>query len=151
MEQQNQSQDSSLFSLDIDATILNYLSEIIRWGRFLAIVGFVLCGVIFLAGIIISFVVNNLGNYYQGNLLGNLGIGFLIFFYIILAVIYFFPCLYLLRFCNAVKLALASNDQIQFTEGFKNLKTLFKYVGIITIVIISFYLLFFLFSLFRNL
>jgi Family of unknown function (DUF5362) len=143
MEQQNQQAESSLFNLSIDPSILNYLSETARWGKFLSILGFIVCGIMFLAGMAIPSMmsrVNSMGMV-QGNMFAGAGIGLLLFLYVIIAIIYFFPCLFLLRFSNAVKAAIASEDQFKLTESFKNLKKLFKYIGIVTIVILSFYAL----------
>jgi hypothetical protein len=146
MEQQNQNEESSLFDLNVEPSILNYLSETARWGKFLSIIGFIACSIMLLAGIIIPVVFNRMGNLGGNNLFGGIGFGFIFFIYVILALIYFFPCFYLLRFSNAIKSALASNDQLQLTEGFKNLKALFKYVGIFTIVILSLYALILVFG-----
>ncbi len=64
--------------------------------------------------------------------------------YIILAAIYFFPCLFLLRFSNKMKAALQTDDQALLTGSFQNLKIMFRFVGILTIIIIAFYLLAFI-------
>jgi hypothetical protein len=149
MEQQNDNQDSTIFNLNLDSTILNYLSETARWGKFLAIVGFIMCGILFLLGLILPAYFNKMSSYSpyrQQNVFGSMGVGFIFFIYIIIAIIYFFPCLYLLRFSNSTKAALASNDQFKLTDSFRNLKTLFKYVGVVTIVILSIYALMIVFG-----
>jgi predicted RND superfamily exporter protein len=66
--------------------------------------------------------------------------------YILLAVLYFFPCLYLLRFSNHMKVALATEDQTRLTTAFENLKSVFKFIGVLTIVILGIYVLAFLFG-----
>ena len=72
---------------------------------------------------------------------------YLLIFYILFAVLYFFPCLYLLRFSNKMKLALVADDQEMLTDSFRNLKALFRYVGILTLIILAFYALAIVFSL----
>ena len=141
MEQQNQ--DSSLFKLNIEPSILEYLSETARWGKFLSILGFIMCGIMVLAGMVLPSVMSKLGamGMGQGYLFGGLGIGMMLFIYIIIAIIYFFPCLYLFLFSRDMKSALASDDQFKLTESFRNLKRLFKYIGILTVVFLSFYAL----------
>jgi hypothetical protein len=53
--------------------------------------------------------------------------------------LYFFPCLYLFNFAKKMQLALRNNDQINLNDSLKNLKSNFKYVGILTIVMLSLY------------
>jgi hypothetical protein len=141
MEQQNQ--DSSLFKLNIEPSILEYLSETARWGKFLSILGFIMCGIMILAGMVLPSMMSKLSaiGMGQGNILGGLGIGMMLFIYVIITIIYFFPCLYLFLFSRDMKLALASDDQFKLTESFRNLKRLFKYIGVLTIVFLSFYAL----------
>jgi hypothetical protein len=142
MEQQNQQPESSLFNLSIEPSILNYLSETARWGKFLSILGFIMCGIMLLIGMVIPSMMTRMSAMgMAGNIFASLGFGFLIFFYIIIAIVYFFPCLYLFRFSSAMKAAIASDDQFKLTESFKNLKALFKYIGILTIVFLCFYVL----------
>ncbi|HEV3323949.1 MAG TPA: hypothetical protein VG052_00040, partial [Puia sp.] len=53
MEESNQ---SSLFELSIDHESHSHLSETARWAKFLAIVGFVSCGII----VIVSFFIGSI-------------------------------------------------------------------------------------------
>jgi hypothetical protein len=140
---QNQNQQQSIFGLNVDPAISAHLSEAARWGRFLAIVGFIFCGLIIIIGLVALASVGSLEREFGGRGSGfgsGLGAGLFVV-YILIAVIYFFPCLFLLRFSNAMKIAIAANDQVQLTESFKNLKVMFRYVGILTIIILCFYAL----------
>ena len=69
------------------------------------------------------------------------------FFYVIIAAIYFIPCLFLFRFANKMKLALSSNDQMALTTSFQNLKSMFRFFGIVTIIMISIYAIILLIAL----
>jgi hypothetical protein len=51
-----------------------------------------------------------------------------------MAVVGFFPLLYMLRFANQMRTALDGNDQEKLNESFQNLKRYFRYFGIITII-----------------
>ena len=53
--------------------------------------------------------------------------------------IWFFPLLFLLRFANKMRFALAGNDQQALNTSVQNLKICFRYVGIITIIILALY------------
>ncbi len=141
MEQTN---DKSLFSLSLDAQSRNFLSETAKWGKFLAIIGFIICVLIVALGIFIVTQTSQLdkvfGEYGGSSSLSGLGPA-MAAVYIIIAVIYFFPCLYLFRFSNHMNAAISSDDQANLTVAFQNLKSMFKFVGIFTIILISIYLL----------
>ena len=148
----DQFQSNNLFTLNVDNPIKSYLGETAKWGRFLAILGLVVCGLMVLGGLIMVTTFSNTpaGQSYDAN--GNANPFFaagpyLLIFYILFAVLYFFPCLYLLRFSNKMKLALVADDQEMLTESFRNLKALFRYVGILTLIILAFYALAIVFSL----
>jgi len=140
MEQNN---DQSLFGLSVDAQARSFLSETAKWGKFLAILGFILCVFIVLAGVLVATnyeefdkAINAYGN---NNPVKEMGpaVGIV---YVVGAIIYFFPCLYLLRFSNQTKTALASDDQTKLTSAFKNLKSMFRFVGVLTIIVIAIYI-----------
>ena len=140
-------ENQSLFGLNLDEQSKGFLAECARWGRFLAIMGFIVCVLVILAGVYIATagtqIMGGAFSQYGGTSSRGLG-GAVAFIYILIAVIYFFPCLYLFRFSSHMKAALAANDQANLTVSFQNLKSMFKYVGIITIVIISFYIVAFI-------
>ena len=147
MEQELQGQ-KPLFGLSIDPAIKSHLSETARWGKFLAIVGFVCCALVVILGI---FFVSIFGaeRRYGSFDAPSMGTAFgpaIMVMYILLAVLYFFPCLFLLRFSNKMKTALATDNQVDLTNSFQNLKVLFRYVGVLTIIVLSLYLLALLFG-----
>jgi hypothetical protein len=57
-------------------------------------------------------------------------------YYVIIAAIWFIPLLYLLRFSGAMRTALNGNDQQALNTSFLNLKSCFKFVGIVTIILL---------------
>jgi hypothetical protein len=65
-------------------------------------------------------------------------IGMAIYF-LLIALLYFFPSLYLFQFANKTRLALHNNEQIDFTAAFSRLKSFFKFFGILTAVILVLY------------
>ena len=136
---------SSLFGLGIDPTTKAHLAEAAKWARFLAIMGFIMCGLVVIIGIFAgSFLSVFTSRYGTGQDMPMAGAGFgaaMVVFYIIFAVIYFLPCLFLFRFAGLMKSALASNDQNTLNTSFQNLKKMFRYVGILTIIVIALYLI----------
>ena len=149
MEQYQQPSEQSIFSLNIDSYSRQYLFEAARWAKFLSIVGFIICGLIALAGIFAGSMLSSFSSRYGGGndmgMMRSFG-GLAIVFYLLVAVLYFFPCLYLYRFSNRMRTALASESQSELNASFENLKSLFKFVGIMTIIILSIYVLIFLFA-----
>jgi Family of unknown function (DUF5362) len=131
---------SELFSLQIDPVTKSYLFETARWARFLSIVGFVLCVLIILGGLLFGSVFSYFINAYDTNGLNPTGLGVtMAIVYILVSVLYFFPCLFLFRFATKMKIALNGNAQEELNLSFQNLKSLFKYVGIITIIVLALY------------
>ena len=61
--------------------------------------------------------------------------------YLLMALLYFFPSRYLYIFSSNVNTALFSNDQDALSAGFENLKSNFKFWGILMICMIGFYIL----------
>jgi heme/copper-type cytochrome/quinol oxidase subunit 2 len=70
---------------------------------------------------------------------GGIASVFVFIFLLIFAVIYFFPLLYLLRFSKHTKNAVANLDANEMLLGFKNLKSYWKYIGILIIILLAFY------------
>ena len=140
-----QNQDTSLFGLTIDANSKSHLGEAARWAKFLAIVGFVVCALVVLAGIFAGSFMSMMGNRYGGEDFGDANMGLaglgplLSVFYIGMALLYFFPCLFLYRFATHMKKALAGGEQEILNKSFQNLKIMFRFVGILTIIILTIY------------
>jgi hypothetical protein len=123
--------------LTINNEIKAYLLETSKWGKFLAIVGYVGMGLLLLLGIV--FIVGF-------SIFSSVpGVGFPIrimgLVYILLSVAYYFPLKYLYNFSIHLKQGINSINQQRVTYGFEYLKSLFKFMGIFTIVVLSIYVL----------
>jgi len=141
--------NSGLFELQIDHQSSAYLNETAKWTKFLSIVGFVFCGIILLVAIFMGSLIGSAFSRYGATGASGFG-GIFSFVYIVIALLYFFPCLYLFNFSNKMKTALRNNDQEQLNTSFKNLKSCFKFLGIFTIIILGFYLLVLIIGLFAG-
>jgi Family of unknown function (DUF5362) len=142
MEENN---PSSLFELSIDHESSQYLTETARWAKFLAIVGFVTCGLL----AVLSFFIGSLlsrnvfapyGSDGAAAISGAAG-GLITALYLAFALLYFFPCLFLYQFSIRLKAALRDNDQVKLNQSLKSQKSLFKFIGILTIIVLGFYAL----------
>ncbi len=118
-------------------TIEAYILESAKWGKFLAIVGYVFLGLMVLIAFVIMFGMTELtkatGTKFPSMLLG--------LFYLLFTGINFIPITYLYRFSTEAKQAVEKNDEEQYTSAFGNLKSLLKFTGIFTIVVLSLYAL----------
>ena len=139
------SHNASLFSLNIDPLTKTHLNETAKWARFLAILGMVVLAL----GLIVALMGATLFSTFFGVPTGNeyasssaavntARITMVVTTLIVSAVV-FFPLLFLLRFANAMKRAIAANDQNKLNVSFKNLKVYFRYLGIVAIIFLVLY------------
>jgi hypothetical protein len=143
MEQQNVLND-----LAIDSVAAEQLRSIASWAKFLSIVGFILCGLMILGGIFAGTIFSSM-NAYGGGYGGVMsGMGTMIgVIYIIFAIIWFIPTLFLYQSSAKFKVALNTADQTLLNEGFMKLKATFRFWGIVTIILLSFYAIVFLIAI----
>lgn len=131
---------------------LDALESTAKWARFLSILGFIGLGLM---------VMGSLGMMLAGTMGGRSmrrafrGSGFgaeagpiiLGLAYLIVAVLYFFPIYYLNAFSNRMLAAVTGRNEIDMNSAFGMLRAHYRFVGIITIVLLSLYLLLLLFGL----
>lgn len=129
--------------LGITGDINGYLSETAKWCKFLSIIGFIMVGLMVILAIFMGTAMQNLSGAFpdSGNALydPSLFSGMFTFLYLLFALFYFFPTLYLYRFSTEMQTALRTSDQQALTTSFSNLKSVFKFWGIFMIVILGFY------------
>lgn len=126
---------TDILNLAITDRANDFLKEAARWARFLAIFGFVVMGIVVLAGI-------GLTTYFSALMateLGPMGGAILPAVYILFSLLYFFPCLYLFRFARKTRSAILASDATLLEAGFKNLKAFFRYMGMLLIILLAFY------------
>jgi hypothetical protein len=133
--------------LEITDTLKSYLLDAAKWGRFLAVIGIISCLLMVAGAFYAGYYVSHLPSYSFGSSMGQVVTAFYIFF----AVIWFYPCLFLYKFSVKLLLALKSSSQEYIESAFINLRSAFKFLGIVTIVILSLWLLSFLLLIAKNL
>ena len=131
-------------SLSVDNEMKGFLLEIAKWAKFIAIVGFVLLGLMLLGGLSVMAMGSSLSRLSGQSTL--VPFAFMGFLYLIMAVVYFFPILYLYRSAVGLKNGINSNNQETFKNGIQNLKSHYKFIGILMIVVLSFYVLVIIFA-----
>lgn len=118
-----------------------YLKVASSWATFLAILGFIGTGFIVLASFFMMVMSPFIGSLSKFG--GTFGFPMILLgvVYLLIGVVYFFPAYYLYNFANKIKIALINNNQEMLDQSLKNLKKMFKYIGIMSIVLISLYLI----------
>jgi preprotein translocase subunit SecG len=137
MDQQNQ----NLFELQLDQPSAAYLGEAAKWAKFLAIIGFIFCGLMILAALFAGSIMGAMMSSMGGGSASMFGSGFITVVYLCFTAIYVFPCRYLFMFASQMQDALRSNEQNKLQTSFTNLKACFRFMGILFIVIMCFYVL----------
>ena len=112
---------------------LGYLNIAAKWAKFLAILGFIGIGFMVVGGLFTSVFLTFLRSVPSMSSFP-VPMGFLGFFYIILAAVYVMPVIYLNNFSNNISKAVAFRETALLTEALLNLKRNFKYIGIMTII-----------------
>lgn len=133
---------SSPSGLKLNNHAKSFLRETAKWTKFLSIVGFVGIGFLVLLAFFGEIVASSLetSDSLSFSMEGGM---YLTIFYLIFAAIYFFPVYYLYKFSNNMKKALEINDEDSLTAAFEMLKSHYKFIGILTIIGLSFYVLLF--------
>ncbi|MBP4141550.1 hypothetical protein MW871_05825 [Flavobacterium sp. I-SCBP12n] len=132
------------FEMKLNVSAKDFLKETAKWAYFLSIIGYI--GIAFL--VVIALFAGTLFaamakiNPAVGMMGASFGIMITVI-YLIIAAIYFFPVYYLNKFASNAKLALKNNDSETLATSFGYLKSHYKFIGIMTVIIFSLYLLIF--------
>ena len=122
-------------SLKLTENSLVFMRETVKWAKFLAICSFVGLGLMVLVGVVFFFLsVSAPGPAEMKFSTSAVGV-----FYILIAVLYFFPAMYLYRFATASAEAINTLNDDTLEEGLENLKSLFRFTGILMIIVLSLY------------
>ena len=122
--------------LTVSPLASGYLSETGKWGKFLAIIGFCVIGLIVLMGLFAGTLFSSMDAAlpFPGFVMGLL--------YVLIGLLYFFPVYYLFKFSSKVRSALMTKNTQELDAAFENLKSHYKFIGILMIITLSIYVLF---------
>ena len=137
---------TQLEQLVLNSKSKSFLREISRWTFFFSILGFISIAFIVIGAILVATVyapMLNMVAQQQG--LPALGLPIAIT-YVVSALLYFMPVWYLFKFSRKMKSALATKNDDVLADAFENLKSHFKYIGVLIIIVISLYVLLVVFS-----
>lgn len=110
----------------------NNMLETAKWGKFLSIVGFVFSGLMIVIGLMVMV---------QPFDELPISMGAMGMIYVALSLVYIFPSLYLYRFSTQAQQGIRNGDSSICSEAYNNLRRLFFFMGILTIIMLSIYIL----------
>jgi len=123
--------------LELTRASIHSINTIRKWALFLSVIGFIM--MVFLVifgfsfGAIIEKIAGDIGDPYTYTVMG--------FIYLVMAIIYFFPILYLYRFSTNARKSIEQNDSEALTTAFRFLKDHYVYIGILMAMATGLYLL----------
>jgi len=141
--EQDQTVEKSIFNtLEIDQTGKFNLAEAAKWAKFMGIIGMIMIVLMVLGGLAFitvgSLALDSVSEVSGMMPLGGAAFGLI---YFVIAALYFYPTWTLLKFGTQTRLGIKNDNQEQFNSGLNNLKNCFKFVGILTVIIIGIYIL----------
>ncbi len=130
---------ATIFDLQVDEDIKQHLTDTARWAKFLSIVGFIFFGLLLIFSLFAIGSVSSSNSAYSG--------ATQMILLLVFVALYICPLIFLFNFSRKMQTALRQNDQQSLSVSFRSLKYCYKYLGILTIVILGLYLLVFVFGL----
>jgi hypothetical protein len=110
------------------------LKETKPWVRFLSILGFVMCGLTVLAGVIVTVAGAFAGDEFGGGFGALFGL-----FYLVLAGLWILPLIHLHKFANAIALAVQGAGAPSIEAALVRQRSFWRTVGIMTLVFMGLY------------
>ncbi|MGB3008268.1 MAG: hypothetical protein WBC06_17265 [Chitinophagaceae bacterium] len=136
-----QNQNSSLFSLNLDAQNSYTLRSAASWARVLGIAGLILGVLFILLGIMVQQTVSKYGGYssyrtsgLSANAIGNAGLAV----YVIIGLMFVISSIFAINGGNKITTGLKTNDQASLSAGFAGVRNYFAFWAIITIIMLLF-------------
>jgi hypothetical protein len=122
---------------------ITYLLIAAKWGKFLAILGFITIAFMlmagFLMGLIFSLMEDKLAA--MGGIATMIAPKWFSILYLLLGIIGLIPVYFLNSFSNNVTRSVRNNDTKTMTVALKRLKNLFLFIGVYTILMIAVYII----------
>ena len=109
------------------------LSTIRKWAKFISIVTFVMIGIMAMAGFFMGFAFSMLDTMSYNQAMPFPSFFFPVF-YLVMAVIYFFPALYLYRFAQHLGNSLMMGSSEELTTSFHFLSKHYNFIGVLLLI-----------------
>lgn len=138
---QNQPEKTLFNNLEIDQIGKINLAEAAKWAKFMGIIGMIMLVLMILGALVFMTIGSDMFSTASPVPGMGFGAGFIGIIYLVVAGLYFYPTWTLLKFGTQTRLGIKNENQAQFNDGLRNLKNCFKFVGILTVIIIAIYVL----------
>jgi len=140
---------TSLLDLQIDQQCAAYLMETAKWNKFLAIVWFIICGLMAIVSLFAGSMIATMYGSIPGmgdsmSMMGSSGGILVTVIYLAITAMQLIPNIFRYKFAVKAMAAIRGNDQVQLNQSLNQLRKYSKFWGILTIVIIAFYILAFI-------
>lgn len=138
-------EENSNFTMDgqnvliVNIEAKRYLAEISKWAKFLSIVGFVGVGLLVLLGLFMGTIMSRFGSISGIGAAQGMMIGSMSFIYVVIAALYVYPLWKLYQFADLSQKSLAYDNSMMLTNALEAQKSVFKFMGIWVIVVLSLY------------
>lgn len=125
---------------------INLFDSIHKWTKFLSILGFIFTGIIVLTGLLFKLIFDNVFSQLpvQETAFPTTGMGLI---YVVVGALYFYPSFKLFGFSKSLKESIQNKSHADLISAMGNLKSFFKFWGILSIIVIALYALFFILML----
>ncbi|TPE45422.1 hypothetical protein [Pontibacter mangrovi] len=118
--------------LYLDVRLLQNLSGTAKWGKVLAVLGFILSGFILVFGLFMQQMLQSPG---RAERVADVGLsGFTIVVYAFVALVYFFPSLYLYNFASGMQQGVQERSRQKVGKAIGKLRVLFKFLVIMLLL-----------------
>lgn len=138
--------ESAVFELGIDETAKAYMLQTARWTRFMAIMGFVGTGLMILVAVFIAMNAEDFNRGFSSRAGADFDASYRVGYrvgtlicYLALIVLYLYPIICLFKFSKNIKAALLTNNTQQFNTAMKHQRNMWRFMGILMIVLIGLY------------
>lgn len=139
------------FDLTLNETARGFLKETAKWAHFLSILGYIGIGIIVIFAVFAGSIFSSLGELQEVEngmgAFGAMGGTVITVLYLAIAALYFLPIYYLNKFASNMKIALRDNNIDLLTNSFQYLKSHYKFIGIMMVVVFALYALIIVFSI----
>lgn len=139
---EEQEETTSQPQLIVTEEMRSYIYDLAKWANFLAIVGFVIASFMLLAALTVGAAMNTSPEIAaMMGPLGNIGSTAITIVFIAYGLAIFYPSLLLFKYARKAKLGVLYGEQESLNEAFGALKSLFRFWGIMVIILIGINLL----------
>lgn len=124
-------------SAEVSATVIELLRRTKGWVFFLAILGYIGCGLMVLAALVMMVGMGFISSKVESGLpIGFVGLGLI---YLVMAAFYIYPCIKLHKYAKAIKSLVQTQSSSDLEDALEHQRGFWKFIGVIALVITCIY------------